>query len=77
MRKRGSIGLIRNGSKRLSRFATPPTVLTLSGLGLMSVGLWLLYPPLAYIVPGGLFLTGGLMLAQRAAAEDSPDDRIG
>jgi hypothetical protein len=41
-----------NGSKRVLSLFSPPTVAALAGAGLSVTGLHMLYPPLAYIVPG-------------------------
>lgn len=41
-----------------------PDLLTVSGVSLLSYGLWLYYEPLSYIIIGSLFLVGGLMLGK-------------
>ena len=42
---------------------SPSTVAVLAGAALTVIGLHLVYPPLAYIVPGVTLVIGGLWLA--------------
>jgi hypothetical protein len=37
--------------------------MALGGFGLVGVGLYMMYPPLAFVVPGAALLTFGLWLA--------------
>ena len=61
------MGTIANGSKRfigyLADALSPPTIATGMGLASVTVGLWMVAPPLAFIVPGALVLVFGLWLA--------------
>jgi len=38
-----------------------PDVMALAGLGLLGAGLWMVWPPLALMVVGGLLLALGLV----------------
>lgn len=51
------------GSKQLRESLSLPTVAALAGSVLSVVGLHMVYPPLAYIVPGAALLTGGVWMA--------------
>lgn len=42
-------------------------LLVVVGVGLIGVGLWLVYPPVALVVVGGLCLAGGLVGARKRA----------
>ena len=53
---RAILGVIANGSKRFLGFFSPPTVAALLGAALSVMGLHMLYPPLAYLVPGASLL---------------------
>ena len=52
-----------NGSMRVVGLFSPSTVAVLAGAALTVIGLHLVYPPLAYIVPGVTLVIGGLWLA--------------
>lgn len=54
---------IANGSKRLLGLLSASTVAALIGIVLTAYGLYLLYEPLAYIVPGLMLTAFGLWLA--------------
>lgn len=57
------LATIANGSKRLLGLLSPSTVAALAGTALTAYGLHVLYPPLAYIVPGAALTLFGLWLA--------------
>ena len=59
----GMLRVIANGSKRFSESASPPTIATVAGLGLVSYGFWMVDPALAFIVPGTLIMVFGLWVA--------------
>lgn len=42
---------------------SPSTVAALGGLALLSFGLWGIYQPLAFVIPGAAFTAFGLWLA--------------
>lgn len=52
-----------NGSKRLLGLFSPATLAILLGGGLLIWGLYLVYQPLAFLVPGSLMLGVGGLLA--------------
>lgn len=54
---------IANGSKRFLGLFSLPTVAALAGTALSVWGLWMVYPPLALIIPGALSLGFGMWLA--------------
>ena len=55
--------IVANGSKQLRELLSLPTVAALVGVALSVVGLHMLFPPLAFIVPGVLLVVGALWLA--------------
>lgn len=63
LRIRGILSATANGSKRLITLFTLPTVAALLGAAVLIAGLHMLYPPLAYIVPGAGVLAFGVYLA--------------
>lgn len=63
LRIRAILSATVNGSKRLIALFDLPTVAAILGFALLIMGLHMLYPPLAYIVPGAGFLAAGLYLA--------------
>lgn len=63
LRIRGILSATANGSKRLIALFTLPTVAALLGAAVLIAGLHMLYPPLAYIVPGAGALAFGVYLA--------------
>lgn len=60
---RGILTSAANGSRRLIGLFTAPTVAVLSGTGLLTAGLHMVYEPLAFIVPGAVLVMSGLWLA--------------
>lgn len=62
-RIRGILSAVAHGSKQLSGLFTLPTVAALLGAAVLIAGLHMLYPPLAYIVPGAGVLAFGVYLA--------------
>lgn len=62
---------IANGSKRFIFAGTSPfstaTVAALAGTAATIAGLYMVYPPLALIVPGACLVTGGVWLASHPA----------
>lgn len=65
MRRRGRaiLSIVAYGSKQLIGIFSLPTVAALAGIALSVVGLHMVYPPLAYIVPGLALVAGALWLA--------------
>jgi len=57
------LSLVANGSKQVISLLSLPTVAALVGAALSVVGLWMLFPPLALILPGTALLAGSLWLA--------------
>lgn len=51
------------GSKQFLGLLSLPTVAALAGTALSVAGLWMVYPPLALILPGLSLLGGSLWLA--------------
>lgn len=60
---RGILHAAAHGSKRFIGLWTPPTVAALAGTVLTVMGLHMVYPPLAFIVPGTSLFLAGLWLA--------------
>lgn len=60
---RAILGAIANGSTRFLGLFTLPTVAALAGTALSVWGLWMVYAPLALIVPGAALVAGALWLA--------------
>lgn len=60
---RGILTLTAKVGTRLIGLFDVPTCAALVGIGLTAYGLHMLFPPLAYIVPGAALLTFGLWLA--------------
>lgn len=57
------LSLVANGSKQLIALFSLPTVAALAGTALSVWGLWMVYAPLALIVPGAALVAGALWLA--------------
>ena len=55
--------IVAYGSKQLRELLSLPTVAALVGVALSVVGLHMLFPPLAYIVPGAALVGFGVWLA--------------
>jgi hypothetical protein len=62
-RIRAILRLTANGSTRVIGLLSPPTVAAVVGVALTAYGLFMLYEPLAFIVPGVFLTTFGLWLA--------------
>lgn len=62
-RVRAILSATAHGSTRLLRLFTPATLAALLGAALTAYGLYMVYPPLAFIVPGTALLAFGLWLA--------------
>lgn len=52
-------------------------VLTVLGIGMVGAGLYFVYPPLALIVPGALFVTLGLLAGRGEALDKARARRQG
>ena len=63
VRIRGILSAIANGSKRVVSLFSLPTVAALLGAAVLIAGLHMLFPPLAWIVPGAGALAFGVYLA--------------
>ena len=62
-RIRGILSTTANGSKRFGSLFTLPTVAAILGAAVLIAGLHMLFPPLAWIVPGAGALAFGVYLA--------------
>lgn len=63
LRIRGILSAIANGSTRVLSLFTLPTVAAILGAAVLIAGLHMLFPPLAWIVPGAGALAFGVYLA--------------
>lgn len=69
---RAILSLVAHGSKQLAGLFTLPTVAALVGTVLSVWGLFLVYAPLAFIVPGAALVGFGVWLAPASLRRQFP-----